>query len=70
MADVRNRISITLTDLEKDEIDQIASVLGVKSTRCVYEALKAGLPILVKQAQVSQSNIGFLKRASENMFSR
>lgn len=64
MADQRNRIGITLTDLEKAEIDIAAASLGVKSTRCIYEAYKLGLPLLIKQAQANQYAVDQLSSAT------
>lgn len=50
---VRNRVSVTLSDVELLEIQKLSELLGVKSSRCVYDAMKLGMPQLLKNAHES-----------------
>lgn len=68
MSDDRNRISITLTDAERAEIDAVASVLGIKATRVVYECTKVGLTLVLEAGQKKKNQIElaqFLKNQSD-----
>lgn len=51
MKNTRNRVSITLTDSEMEQVKALSKILGVKPTRVVYEALKEGMPLILRKNQ-------------------
>jgi 16S rRNA U516 pseudouridylate synthase RsuA-like enzyme len=67
--DLRKRISITLTDGEARQVKDMADLLGIKSTRLVYEALKLGMPILLDKTKKDEMNLRFFKQERE-MYNR
>lgn len=67
MADYRNRISITLSDAERAEIDAVAGVLGIKSTRVVYECVKAGLTNVLESGQMVKKKIEFAQHLQKQL---
>lgn len=67
MAGLRNRISISLTDAEFAEIQSLADLLGIKPTRCVYEAVKLGVPQLVKSYNATAQSVNALKWNLNNL---
>jgi hypothetical protein len=59
---LRNRISVTLSDVEMAEIEQVAELLGVKPTRVVYDCVKSGLSGLLDKSQGLATKIRDAKR--------
>lgn len=65
MADLRNRVSITLTDPEKAQVDGLAHILGIKPTRVVYEALKEGMPLILAKGQKLTNDMALARQLRE-----
>jgi hypothetical protein len=70
MADARNRVSITLTDSEMEQVKALSQILGIKPTRVVYEALKAGMPLIFNKekqfsAELSAESVGLIDVANK-----
>jgi len=59
MADLRNRVSITLTNAEFEQVKALAQILGIKPTRVVYEALKEGMPLILSKGQKFSNDVAF-----------
>ena len=59
MADVRNRVSITLTDSEMEQVKILSERLGIKPTRVVYEALKEGMPLIFNKNKKFSSELSY-----------
>lgn len=66
MSDDRNRINVTLSDNDLFEIKEVASFLGIKPTRVVYECLKVGLPTVLKNGQDKLSALTWAKHRKRN----
>lgn len=67
MASDRNRISITLTDHERDEIDAVSGVLGIKATRVVYECVKFGLTAVLDAGLKKNQQIALAQHVSKQI---
>ena len=56
MTDLRNRISITLTDAEYAEVVAASEIMGIKPTRVVYECVKGGLSGVLNEDERRRDN--------------
>lgn len=53
----RNRVSVTLSDIEMQRIDAIALQMGLKPTKLVYMAVSEGLPIILQRHTSMLNNV-------------
>lgn len=62
MADDRNRVSVTLTDLEFQDLKGVAESLGLKPTRVVYDCIKMALPHVLQTGMEMRESIKLSQR--------